>query len=868
MKVILVFISSLFFTAVSHAQRMQISFNQNWQFLSQADTNAAKVSQWQPVTFPHTWNLDAYQKRNYKRGQCWYRKTFSIPDPMRHKEIYLRFDAVNSYAEVYLNGELLGHHSGGYAAFQFHLPKDKLLPSNTLTILVDNRNINIPPLSGDFTIFGGIYRNVWLIAVEPEHFDLDNYGSPGVFISTPTVTRKSASLKINGGVSNPSRSKLKIQLNLLKDGNIIISKSIRQFSGSKWKMGNLELKEPMLWSPDTPNLYKAHLQLFKGNRIVDELWLPVGFRWFSADTKSGFMLNGQPLKLMGTNRHQDQYPFGIAVPQWVHENDIRLIKDMGANFLRLAHYQQDDEVLRLCDSLGIIVWEEIPVVDIIADNDTFRKNAQSQLTEMIRQHFNHPSVVFWGFMNEVILQALYRIPKEQQPAFFQKTVALANELEQLLKKEDKSRLSVMACHGSDLYNEIGLAGITDVLGWNLYQGWYGDSLNDFEKFTDHQHTLYPGRPIIISEFGAGSDKRIHSLHPEKFDFSIEYQQKFLEHYLPEIMKRPFIIGAAEWNFIDFNVATRQESMPRTNNKGLVYNNRTPKDVYYYFQSFLRKDTAVVHIASDDWRLRDVVHDTGSVMIPIKIYSNQQEVQLIVNGKRSDRKNIRNFSASWEASVPQGVSDIEVIAWNNGQITARDSIQLTTRFTPFSTSISNHSQWTVAVNVGSNCSFYDAEKDITWQADKPYTSGSWGYIDGNVFRKSPGRIGTTSEIAGTGNDPLFQTMREDIGEYRMDAPPGEYEIELLFSDLYNAPSGQPYDLTKEKSQTKGLNVFDIVINDSTYYPGFSPYQLSNNQNNTAITRKINFKNQSGSILIQFRKRYGHCFLNGLRIKRLP
>ncbi len=867
MKFFLIHIAILFLSYGALAQRITTSFNNDWKFLSAADTLAAKDVDWKPVTIPHTWNLDAYEKRDYKRGKCWYRKSFTIPHSFRNKEIYLRFDAVNSYAEVYLNGQLLATHSGGYSAFNVLLPKKILKPVNELRVLVDNRNIDIPPLSGDFTIFGGIYRQVWMIAVEKEHFDLDNHGSPGVFISTPMVTRKSASVNVKGMVANPQKETLKVQLQLSNNGKVILSKSIKITSGIEWQMNNLIVANPQLWSPDTPHLYHANLKLLRGNRVIDELNIPIGFRWFSADTRNGFLLNGHPLKLMGTNRHQDQKPFGIAVPQWVHENDIRLIKEMGANFLRLAHYQQDDEVLRLCDSLGLIVWEEIPVVDIIKDNDTFRRNARSELIDMIRQHYNHPSVVFWGYMNEAIIQVQYRIPNEEQPPFYQKTVALAKELEHLLKQEDNSRLSVMACHGSNLYNEIGLAGITDVLGWNLYQGWYGDNLTDFEKFTDEQHEKYPDRPIIISEFGAGSDKRLHTLHPEKFDFSIGYQQKLLEHYLPQIVKRPYIIGATEWNFIDFNVASRQESMPRTNNKGLVYNDRTPKDVYYYFQSFLRKDTAMVHIASDDWKVRDVVSDGDSTTIPLKIYSNQPYVQLKVNGQMMVKNPVQNFYSDWLIRVPKGSTIVEAIATEGGNITAMDTLRIETRFTPFSTLLIHQKKWNIAINVGSNCSFYDQANDITWQADKSYTPGSWGFVDGSIFRKSPGRIGTTAEIAGTFNDPLFQTMRESISSYRIDAPPGKYEIELLFADLYNAPPPQAYDLSKGTANSNDANVFDISINDSVFCSDFSPYLTADKRNNAAVVKKIIVNNAGNSIQISFLKKSGHTFLNGLRVKQL-
>lgn len=548
-----------------------------------------------------------------------------------------------------MNGKKIFNHSGGYGAFHVKLTKEFLKEQNTISVQVNNENDDIPPLSGDFTIFGGIYRDVWLIAVEKEHFDLDNLGSNGIFISTPKVSEQEASVFIKGKFENPLHQNLKIKLEIQNKDEVVYSKTIHQKS-NEINLNNILLKNPKLWSPENPNLYSAKLQLIKKNKIVDEIIIPFRIRWFTADTKKGFQLNGKPLKLMGTNRHQDKAPFGIAVPNSVHRDDMKLIKEMGANFVRLAHYQQDDEVLKACDSLGLIVWEEAPIVDIISTTEKFKINAETALKEMILQHYNHPSVVFWGYMNEAIIQVQYRLEEEKRPEMYRKTVELAKHLESVLKMEDPSRLSVMAYHGVDLYNEIGLNGIADVAGWNLYQGWYGDNLNDFEKFVDDQHKKFPDLPIIISEFGAGSDKRLHSLNPETFDFSIEYQQKYLEHYLPEIQKRNFVIGATEWNFIDFNVATRQESMPRTNNKGLVYNDRTKKDVFYYFQSFLRKDIPVLHIATEDWKNRTAISDEDLVEHPLKIYSNLKEVSLIINGSEYSKQALKNYNTVYTAKL--------------------------------------------------------------------------------------------------------------------------------------------------------------------------------------------------------------------------
>ncbi len=260
------------------------------------------------------------------------------------------------------------------------------------------------------------------------------------------------------------------------------------------------VSKPQLWSPDTPYLYTVRTVIYDGEKAADRVEIPLGFRWFSFDADKGLFLNGKPLKLRGVNRHQDYKGMGSAVPNDLHRKDLEIIKDMGANFVRLAHYPQASAVLETADRLGLIVWEEIPTVNYITHSLEFAQTCKVMLTEMIRQHYNHPSVLMWGYMNEVWLRG-----PEKTPEYVDKAVELARELEEVLRREDPTRASVMAMHRSNLYNESGIAGIPQVAGWNLYSGWYSGELADFGKFLDSQRREFPNRPVIVSEYGASSD---------------------------------------------------------------------------------------------------------------------------------------------------------------------------------------------------------------------------------------------------------------------------------------------------------------------------------------------------------------------------
>lgn len=610
------------------------------------------------------------------------------------------------------------------------------------------------------------------------------------------------------------------------------------------------IESPDLWSPETPSLYLVKTTLVdpKSGKLLDEKNHKVGFRWFTFDGSKGFFLNGKSYKLRGLNRHQDQAPAGVALDDEAHRRDIFLMKELGCNFIRISHFPQDDAILEMCDELGLLAWEEIPIINIVPNTPGYDDNCEYNLREMIRQHYNHSSVITWGYMNEILLTAP-SIGKPEWLACKERTVNLAQRLEAVLKEEDPGRASVMAFNMTNLYNEIGL-NLVDVVGWNLYHGWYVDKLKDFNAWCEDQHRRYPDQPMIISEWGAGSDKRLHSTQGRAFDFSIEYQQTYIEHYLPFIENTEWISGCAYWNFIDFNVAARQESMPRVNNKGLAYNNRIWKDVAYYFKAMWRKDIPVIRIASRDWEMR-----TGEINKPqsIKIYSNMPEVELFINGQSIGCQKIANCHTVFNVILPEGISVLMAQGIKNGK-TVQDAMTIQFKSLP---NIAEGDE--LAINVGSNCYFTSDISNLTWLPDQPYTAGGWGYIGGKAHS-------TTSEIYNTLDGPIYQTWREGNWSYKIDAPIGEYEIELLIADV-TKPAAQLANLLNKNKEEKhsGETRFHISICGKQVETNFSP--IDGGKHRTAFKRRYIIRNEHDHIVISAGAVKGEPFLAGIKVRKL-
>lgn len=848
--------------------REKRTINDGWKFYKgDAGSEAVSVdyddSRWERVNLPHTWNAEAYVVKNYYKGIGWYRKVFTLSPEWKEREIFLHLEGASKEAQVFVNGQCAGRHVGGYTAATFDITSlVKHGQANTLAICVDNSGMDIIPISADFTFFGGIYRDVWLTATSKQHIHLTDMGSEGVFIHTPTVNEQVATVAVRTEVKNDASSVANLELEqklYAPDGTLLQTwKKKLKLDAGEMQTVNMEsasVAQPRLWTPETPYLYKVVTSLTdrKTKQVLDASEHYIGFRWYRFDAEKGFFLNGKPYKLHGVCRHQDQKPIGPALSDEMHRRDFRLMKEMGVNFIRISHYPQDDALIEMCDRMGMLVWEEIPTVDVVTESKAYADNCEYNLREMIRQHYNHTSVILWGYMNEIMLA------RGAKAAPTEKVVELAKRLETALKEEDPHRLSTMAFHGSDVYNECGLSEVTDVVGWNIYQGWYGGSLPGFDKYMAEQHKNHPTHPMIVSEYGAGSDRRIHSLKPKMFDFSMEYQHKLLEHYQREIERQPYLCGGTQWNFIDFSSANRDESMPRMNNKGLVYADRTPKDVYYYFKASWRKDIPVLRIASRDWDFRSAVLNPDVAMLPVKIYANLDEVELFADGVSLGRKRLDNCNVVFDVPFKNAETFLHAKGSWQGR-TVEDA--MTVHFTPIPAKLDAESIEGVelAVNVGSDCFYTSDESRLTWLPDREYRPGSWGYVGGK-------KHDTTTEVVKTSDCPLYQTMRVDLESYQFDVPAGTYEVEFLFADVFRPREKSIYLLGRDDTSVTAAqgNCFRMDINGQPMEAAFNPGMEADYYQ--AVKRRYVVAHGGGTLKVSFQAVKGHAFLSGIKLRKL-
>ncbi|GHA26846.1 beta-galactosidase [Salinimicrobium marinum] len=857
-----VFLVLLISVTQTFSQRTEKTINSAWEFTTAEDSEKTHK-----VNIPHTWNAeDPFRDgKEYFREKGIYRKTIFAPEEWQEQQVFLKFEGSNQVTTLFVNNTLIGEHRGGYTGFVFDITS-ALLPGteNKIRIEVDNsHNPDIPPLDADFNFYGGIYRDLWLITTNEVHFEMANEAAGNFLIKTPEVSAENARIEIETRVVNQSgeRKRLTVEAEIFDPQGNSVQTLRRNIGVNSEETAEVnfeeDLKNPQLWSPSSPDLYEVEIRIMANEQQLDVQNSKFGLRWFEADPETGFTLNGKPLKLIGANRHQDFEGLGNALPNELHYRDYKMIKEMGANFIRTAHYPQDPEVYRICDELGLVVWSEIPVINDVTDSAAYHEVSLQMQREQILQFFNHPSVILWGYMNEIFIRLVFNneVTEAEKEAKIKTSVELAEKLERETKKMDPDRLSVMALHENELYNTSGIANLPDVIGWNLYFGWYSPGLESFGKFLDEQHQKYPNRPLIISEYGPGADVRNQTIDPKPWDYSEAYQLKLHRSYLNQVQERDFIMGMAAWNFADFGSSFRQDAMPYINQKGLINFDRNTKDIYHYYQARLLEEP-MVYIAGKNYQERYV---QDGEKVEITVFSNAPEVVLKAAGGKITSE-VTEGIAIFRLSLPEGETLLTATA---------DSLSHSREITVFRREnlLSSIEKKQLLVNVGTHIQYKDPVTSQVWIADQEYREGSFGYIGGERYQKVLNKfLGTASDIQGTENDPLFQTMREGIEAYKFDAESGKYRVTLLFAEPeFNASEENIYNLsTSEKQEITGLRSFDIKINGKVVSEDLN---LARDYGRIRAAEISYIVNSDGGITVEFEANSGKSIVSGIKLEKL-
>lgn len=599
-----------------------INLNQDWRFIQEDKGLPESLPlDWESVDLPHSWNaIDGHDGNgSYDRGKYWYAKTFKTPkQPLAGGRVFVEILAAGQQATVYVNGQEAVYHEGGYSIFRADITdmckKDE---ENLLVVACDNSHKDsVYPQSADFTFYGGLYRGVNLISVPDTHFDLEYYGGPGIMVTPKPCDCGGATFEIVSYVKNPDENFTVLYYIYDADGNEVAS-ACRPADDTAVKICVPDAKK---WDIDSPYLYTVVARLQRRNEIYDEVSTKAGVRSFSCDPDKGFIINDVQTPLRGVSRHQDQLYKGNALTREDHYKDAKIIKELGANTIRLAHYQHSQDFYDACDEMGFIIWAEIPFISVMNKDPDAHQNCISQLKELIVQNYNHPSICFWGISNEILIGGIS-----------EKLVENHKELNALAKEMDPTRLTTIA-HVSMTPIEGPMHGITDVESYNHYFGWYGGKMEDNGPWLDNFHKVHPEICLGMSEYGCEGIITYHGPNPACKDYSEEYQALYHEHMAKVFDERPWIWSSHVWNMFDFGCAARNEGgVAGRNNKGLVTMDRkTKKDSYYIYKAYWNKEP-MVHLCGKRYAQR------AGETTQIRVYSNQPEVTLYLNGEQIDKQ---------------------------------------------------------------------------------------------------------------------------------------------------------------------------------------------------------------------------------------
>lgn len=624
--------------------RKTISFNHNWQF------SKDKIH-WQPVTLPHTWNaVDGMDGRGeYYRGECYYSAAFSASDLDLSSlggdaYVFLEILAASLSSKVYINDKEAGSHECGYSSYVVDMtPYLRTDAPNRLLITVDNsERSHIYPQMADFTFYGGLYRGVNLIILPKTHFDVCFHGAGGIAVTSEVISQgRQAMLHLNSWVCNASEDYTVRYKITDKEG---------RDAAEVWRMSadpkaDVLLENPHLWQGvDDPYLYRLTATLVYRNETVDEISCNFGIRSFRVDPSEGFFLNDKLMMLRGVSRHQDRLYMGNALTRKEHYEDAAIIHEIGANTVRLAHYQHSRDFYDACDEYGFIVWAEIPYISCQSDDPAAHENSRMQMLDLVYQNYNHPSICFWGLSNEITIAG-------EKPGL----VDNHEDLNELVKSIDPSRLTTMA-HVSMLPMDSALHGITDVESYNHYFGWYGGTYDRNEKWLDEFHEKYPDICLGLSEYGAEGIITYQPDEPKCRDYSERYQAEYHEHMAKILMERPYLWSTHVWNMFDFGCAARNEGgTAGRNNKGLVtIDRKIKKEAFYVYKAYWSKEP-FVYLCGKRYALR------AAESTLVKVYSNQTQVTLYVNGKAFSTKNGNKIFVFENVPLSMGFNYISAVS---------------------------------------------------------------------------------------------------------------------------------------------------------------------------------------------------------------
>ena len=634
-KVLLFWLGIVVTVGVQAEGRTIKAFNDNWQFKrgpfpeDPVKWQAVWEKGWKEVQLPHTWNARDMQEQhnNFYAGPAYYRKRLSVSPDWKGKNIFLRFEGIGQVAEIYVNGEYAGNHLGGYSACAFDLTA--LLKSgeeNEILVRVDNssRPDVIPVNHSLFGVYGGIYRPVWLVITEPVHIAVTDYASPGVYITQKNVSARQAEVGIKVKIENRLGTVCGMELeNAVYDAEGKVCKLQREEiivlpQGTQEFRQQFRIKRPHLWQgrPD-PYLYKVVTRLKRDGQIWDEVIQPLGFRKYEIIAGKGFYLNGEKYPMYGVTRHQDWWGLGSALGREQHDADLAAILDIGATTIRLAHYQQSDYFYSRCDSLGLIVWAEIPFVNRVSTQEG--PNAKEQLRELIRQSFNHPSIYVWGLHNEVYAPTAY-------------TAALTRQLHDVAKTEDPDRYTVSVNGYGHMEHPVNRN--ADIQGMNRYFGWYEKNIQAIQPWIEDLETRFPDYKLMLTEYGADANIAHQTEYIEesldwtKAFYPETFQTKTHEYQWGIIAQHPYIIASYLWNMFDFAVPMwKRGGVEARNMKGLItFDRQVKKDAYYWYKANWSKEP-VVYITQRRLRERE------KQQTEVTVYSNVGRPDLYVNGIR-------------------------------------------------------------------------------------------------------------------------------------------------------------------------------------------------------------------------------------------